>query len=71
MSDEMSEKNRGFDDATAWLMTNPNPLGPSTGYYKPPPYDDACEACQDGRHAPAAGCPRCDYDEGWNDGVCK
>jgi hypothetical protein len=62
----------GFDDAINFVMSSDET---SAGHYRPPPSADGCRSCgEEGeilRLPPALGCPRCEYDDGWNDGMCK
>lgn len=62
MSKPTPEELRGYDDATALLLSREID---QTKYFNPPPLDSECSGMSETR------CPRCHYITGWYEGLSK
>jgi hypothetical protein len=62
----VSIKMKGFDDATQWLLEDPD--GPAAPFWDAPPHSDDCPKDPWKYHP---GCPGCEYAEGFTDGSSK
>lgn len=67
MTNVEQSRQRGFDDASRFLLSK---HGKMEWYYNPPDEDEECHGCNGGPRA-SRNCARCEYDNGWDDGVCK